>query len=55
MIISIKDPETWRTINGLRESIKWYKMNNSEGKYSSALTKYEKWYKGYWDKLELSQ
>ena len=33
------NPETWRTMTALRESIKFYNDNNTTGKYNSALQK----------------
>lgn len=42
MIISIKDESMWRTLTALRESIKFYKANNQDGKYTSALGKEER-------------
>lgn len=39
MIISIPDEVNWRTMTALRESIKFYKERNIDGKYDKALRK----------------
>ena len=47
------NPETWRTMTALRESIKFYNDNNTTGKYDSALQKEKRMLKFYFDEIKL--
>ena len=53
MIINMTNPETWRTMTALRESIKFYNDNNTTGKYNTALQKEKRMLKFYFDKIKL--
>ena len=53
MIINMTNPETWRTMTALRESIKFYNDNNAAGKYDSALQKEKRMLKSYFDEIKL--
>lgn len=53
MIINISNPETWRTMTALRESIKFYNDNNTTGKYNSALQKEKRMLQSYFDEVKL--
>jgi len=53
MIINMTNPETWRTMTALRESIKFYNDNNTTGKYNSALQKEKRMLQSYFDEVKL--
>jgi len=53
MIINMTNPETWRTMTALRESIKFYNDNNITGKYDSALQKEKRMLQSYFDEIKL--
>ena len=47
------NPETWRTMTALRESIKFYNDNNTTGKYNTALQKEKRMLQSYFDEVKL--
>jgi len=53
MIINMTNPETWRTMTALRESIKFYNDNNTTGKYNTALQKEKRMLQSYFDEVKL--
>jgi len=53
MIINMTNPEIWRTMTALRESIKFYNDNNAAGKYDSALQKEKRMLKSYFNEIKL--
>jgi len=54
MIINMTNPETWRTMTALRESIKFYNDNNTTGKYNTALQKEKRMLQTYFDEIKLT-